>query len=55
MDLKDTPKQMSWVMSSKQLEVRILAVFDYCDAYVGEEKNKPNGLKRHTRTDVITQ
>ena len=41
-------------MSSKPLKVQVLAVFDYWDAYVGGEKIKTNGLKRHTQTGVIT-
>ena len=41
-------------MTSKPLEGRVSAVFDYWDAYVGGEKIKTDGLKRHTRTDVIT-
>ena len=28
--------------------------FDYWAAYIGGEKIKTDGLKRHTRTDVIT-
>ena len=42
-------------MKSEPLEVRVLAIFDYCAAYVGGEKKiKIDGLKGHTRTDVIT-
>ena len=41
-------------MTSKPLEVWVLAVFDYWAAYLGGEKIKIDGLKRHTRTDVIT-
>ena len=41
-------------MTFEPLEVRILAVLDYQAAYVGGEKIKIDGLKRHTRTDVIT-
>ena len=37
-------------MTSEPLEVRVLAVFDY--AYVGGEKIKTDGLKRHTWTDI---
>ena len=40
-------------MTPEPLEVRVLAVFDYWAAYVGGEKIKIDGLKRHTRTDVI--
>ena len=40
-------------MSSKPFEVQVLAVFDYWDAYVGGEKIKTDGLKRHTQTDVM--
>ena len=32
-------------MSSKPLEVRVSAVFDYWDAYVGGEKSKQMDLK----------
>ena len=43
-------------MTSEPLEVLwVSAVFDYWAAYVGGEKNKIEGLKRHTRSDVITQ
>ena len=41
-------------MSSEPLEVWVLAVFDYWDAYVGEEKIKTDGIKRHTGSDDIT-
>ena len=41
-------------MTSKPLEIRVSAVFDNRAAYVGGEKFKIDGLKRHTRTDVIT-
>ena len=41
-------------MTSEWLEVLVSAVFAYSDAYVGGEKIKIDGLKRHTRTDVIT-
>ena len=41
-------------MTSEPLEVRVSAVFDYWAAYVGGEKIKIDGLKRHTGTDVIT-
>ena len=41
-------------MTSELLEVRVSAVFDYWAAYVGGEKIKIDGLKRHTWTDVIT-
>ena len=41
-------------MTSEPLEERVLAVFDYWVAYIGGEKIKTDGLKRHTRTDVIT-
>ena len=41
-------------MTSEPLEVQVLAVFDNWSAYVDEEKIKIDGLKRHTRTDVIT-
>ena len=41
-------------MTSEPLEVRVTAVFDYWDAYIGGEKINTDGLKRHTRTDVIT-
>ena len=41
-------------MPSEPLEVRVLAVFDYWDAYIGGEKIKTDGLKRHTQKDVIT-
>ena len=42
-------------MTSEQSEVRVRAVFDYWDAYVGGEKIETDGLKRHTRTDVINR
>ena len=32
-------------MTSEPLEVRVSAVFDYWDAYVGGEKFKTDGLK----------
>ena len=32
----------------------MLAVFDYWAAYIGGEKFKIDGLKRHIQTDVIT-
>ena len=35
-------------MTSEPLEVRVLAVFDYWAAYLGGEKIKIDGLKRHT-------
>ena len=41
-------------MTTESLKVQVLAVFDYWDAYVGGEKIKTDGLKRHTWTDVIT-
>ena len=41
-------------MTSEPLEVRVLAVFDYWDAYVGGEKIKTDGLKRHIGSDEIT-
>ena len=41
-------------MTSEPLEERVLAIFDYWAAYVGGEKIKIDGLKRHTQTDVIT-
>ena len=41
-------------MTSEPLEVRVSAVFDYWDAYIGGEKIKTDRLKRHTQTDVIT-
>ena len=41
-------------MTSEPLEVRVSAVFDYWAGYVGGEKIKIDGLKKHTRTDVIT-
>ena len=41
-------------MTSKPLEVRVLAIFDNRDAYVGGEKIKTDELKRSARTDVIT-
>ena len=41
-------------MTSEPLEVRDLSVFDYWDAYIGGEKIKTDGLKRHTQTGVIT-
>ena len=41
-------------MTSEPLEVRVSAVFDYWDAYIGGEKIKSDGLKRHTQKDVIT-
>ena len=40
-------------MSSKALEVRV-PIAHYWAAYVDGEKIKTDGLKRHTRTDVIT-
>ena len=41
-------------MTSEQSEVRVRAVFDYWDAYVGGEKIKTDGHKRHIWTDGIT-
>ena len=41
------------LMTSKLLEVQVSAVCDYWDAYVGGEKIKTDGLKRHTPTDII--
>ena len=41
-------------MTSEPLEVRVSAIFDYWAVYVDGEKIKIDGLKRHTRTDVIT-
>ena len=41
-------------MSSEPLEVRVLAVFDYWDAYVGGEKIKTDRLKQHTGSNDIT-
>ena len=32
-------------MTSEPLEVRVLAIFDYWDAYVGGEKSKQTDLK----------
>ena len=43
-----------WVMTSESLEVRVSVIFDYRDAYIGGEKIKSDGLKRHTQKDVIT-
>ena len=40
-------------MTSEPLEVRVSAVFFYWAAYVGGEKIKIVGFKRHTQTDVI--
>ena len=41
-------------MKSEPLEVLVSNIFDYWDAYLDGEK-KIDGLKRYTRTDVITQ
>ena len=41
-------------MPSEPLKMRVLAVFNYWDAYIGGEKIKTDGLKTQTPTDVIT-
>ena len=42
------------VIISELFEVRVSAIFNYRAAYLGGEKIKIDGLKRHTRTDVVT-